>query len=66
MNFKIRKLQKDEFPILKKLLYEAVFIPEGMEPPLFEIIKDKRQRALHIERRALAAMSEWISAAAVA
>jgi len=36
---KIRKLQKSEISILEKLLYEAIFIPDGVEPPPFEIIK---------------------------
>ena len=35
----IRFLKKDEFPVLEKLQYEAIFIPEGMEPPPFEIIQ---------------------------
>ena len=36
---KIRKLQDSEKSILEKLLYEAIFIPEGIEPPPFDIIK---------------------------
>ena len=36
---KIRQLQESEKSILEKLLYEAIFIPEGIEPPPFEIIK---------------------------
>jgi len=37
---KIRQLQESEKSILEKLLYEAIFIPEGVEPPPFEIIKE--------------------------
>ena len=36
---KIRKLQESEKSVLKDLQYEAIFIPEGVEPPPFEIIK---------------------------
>lgn len=36
---KIRELQETEKSILKELQYEAIFIPEGVEPPPFEIIK---------------------------
>ena len=32
-NMKIRKLRDDETDLLKDFLYEAIFIPEGMEPP---------------------------------
>ena len=30
---KIRKLRDDETELLKEFLYEAIFIPEGVEPP---------------------------------
>ena len=30
---KIRKLKDDEIGLLKDFLYEAIFVPEGMEPP---------------------------------
>ena len=33
MDYKIRKLKKDEVRILEIFLYEAIFIPEGVEPP---------------------------------
>lgn len=33
MDIKIRKLRADETEYLKDFLYEAIFIPEGMEPP---------------------------------
>ena len=35
----IRHFSKDDFPSLEKLQYEAIFIPEGVEPPPFEIIQ---------------------------
>ena len=38
MDYKIRKLKKDEVRILEIFLYEAIFIPEGVEPPPKDII----------------------------
>ena len=35
----IRHFNKHDFPILAKLQYEAIFIPEGVEPPPYEIIQ---------------------------
>lgn len=39
MNYFIRKLSKSEYPLLWDFLYEAIFIPEGMEPPERSIIE---------------------------
>ena len=36
---KIRKLSDKETELLKDFLYEAIFIPEGVEPPPREIIE---------------------------
>lgn len=33
VHMKIRKLNADETSLLKDFLYEAIYIPEGMEPP---------------------------------
>lgn len=38
MDYKIRKLKKDEVRILEIFLYEAIFIPEGVELPPKDII----------------------------
>ncbi len=38
MNYIIRKLRQDEVKILDTFLYEAIFIPEGVEAPPMEII----------------------------
>lgn len=35
----IRELESSEFKLLKDFLYEAIFIPEGMEPPGKEIVE---------------------------
>lgn len=39
MNYKIRKIQENEIDILNDFLYEAIFIPEGVQPPPKDIIK---------------------------
>ncbi|SEK42457.1 GNAT family N-acetyltransferase [Ruminococcus albus] len=39
MKYTIRKPEKDEYPLLEDFLYEAIFIPEGVEPPPRDIIK---------------------------
>ena len=39
MDYKIREIRKNEYPILSDFLYEAVFIPEGMDMPPKSIIK---------------------------
>lgn len=38
MNVTIREIQKQEYPLLDNFLYEAIFIPEGVEPPPKSII----------------------------
>ncbi|MBO4866641.1 MAG: GNAT family N-acetyltransferase [Ruminococcus sp.] len=39
MKYTIRKPKKDEYPLLEDFLYEAIFIPEGVEPPPRDITK---------------------------
>ena len=41
MNFIIREIRTNEYHLLDDFLYEAIFIPEGVEPPPREIIKDE-------------------------
>ncbi|MDE6665441.1 MAG: GNAT family N-acetyltransferase [Ruminococcus sp.] len=38
-NYIIRKIKSDEYRILDDFLYEAIFIPEGIEPPPKSIIE---------------------------
>ncbi len=38
MDVTIRKIQKQEYPLLDHFLYEAIFVPEGIEPPPKTII----------------------------
>ena len=33
MNYTIREIRKSEYPLLNNFLYEAIFIPDGIEPP---------------------------------
>lgn len=33
MDVTIRELQKQDYPLLDDFLYEAIFIPDGVEPP---------------------------------
>ena len=40
MDVTIRKIQKQEYPLLDNFLYEAIFIPEGTKAPPKEIIKE--------------------------
>ena len=35
----IREIKEEEYPLLRDFLYEAIFIPEGVELPAREIIK---------------------------
>ncbi len=44
----IRKLRADETELLKDFLYEAIFIPEGVEPPERSII-NRPELALYYE-----------------
>ena len=37
-NITFRDMRPDEYPILADFLYEAIFIPEGVEPPPYDII----------------------------
>ena len=38
MEYTIREIQKQEYPLLDNFLYEAIFIPKGIEPPPKTII----------------------------
>ena len=38
MNYNIRKIREDEYTLLNDFIYEAIFIPEGVEPPPKSII----------------------------
>ncbi len=38
MDYTIRKIEKTEYPLLKDFLYEAIFVPEGVELPPKSIV----------------------------
>lgn len=39
MNYTIRPIRSDEYHLLEDFLYEAIFLPPGVEPPSREITK---------------------------
>lgn len=39
MNYKIRELKQNEVKLLETFLYEAIFIPEGVQAPSKDIVK---------------------------
>lgn len=39
MEYMIREIKKTEYQLLEDFLYEAIFIPEGVEPPPRSILK---------------------------
>lgn len=41
MTYIIREIRKEEIELLNDFLYEAIFIPEGIEKPSKEIIKNE-------------------------
>ena len=38
MDYIIREIKEAEYPLLKDFLYEAIFVPEGVEPPPKSIV----------------------------
>ena len=48
MPYTIRPLKPDETPLLRDFLYEAIFIPEGVEAPAREVI-DLPELKIYIE-----------------
>ncbi len=38
MNYNIRKIREDQYKLLEDFIYEAIFIPDGVEPPPKTII----------------------------
>lgn len=49
MHYIIREMKKAEYPLLSDFLYEAIFIPEGAEPPPKSIIATS-QLQVYIDR----------------
>ena len=44
MNFTVRELKEQEYHLLSDFLYEAIFIPEGVEPPPRDMIMQPELR----------------------
>lgn len=38
MDYMIREIKKSEYPLLADFLYEAIFVPDGVEPPPKSVI----------------------------
>ena len=38
MNYTIRKIKETEYSLLEDFLYEAIFVPEGVDPPPRSIV----------------------------
>ena len=49
MDVTIREIQKQEYPLLDNFLYEAIFIPKGIEPPPKTIITSPELQ-VYVER----------------
>ena len=49
MDVTIRKMQKQEYPLLDNFLYEAIFVPEGIKPPSKTIITSPELQ-VYVER----------------
>lgn len=45
MNYKIREMVEAEYPLLEDFLYEAIFVPEGMDPPPRSILQEPKLQA---------------------
>ena len=41
MDYQIRPIRKEETPLLRDFLYNAIFIPEGVTPPPMSIVDDE-------------------------
>lgn len=51
MNYIIREIKEEEYPILSDFLYEAIFIPESMEKPPKAIIEQSELHCRFWKRR---------------
>ena len=49
MDYTIREILEHEYPLLNNFLYEAIFIPEGIEPPP-KVIITSPELQVYIER----------------
>ena len=49
MEYSIRKMAVEEYPLLNDFLYEAIFIPDGISPPSRDIITSPELQ-IYVER----------------
>lgn len=49
MDYKIREIKESEYSVLSDFLYEAIFIPKGMEKPPKSIIEQPELQEYLIE-----------------
>ena len=49
MNYTIREIPEHEYPLLNHFLYEAIFIPDGIDPPPKSIITSPELQ-VYVER----------------
>ena len=47
MNYIIREMREEEYPLLRDILYEAIFLPEGADPPPQSIL-DREELTVYI------------------
>ena len=73
MNYIIREMRKEEYCLLNNFLYEAIYIPDGVEPPpksiinspelqeyIFEFGKRKHDKALVAETQGKIVGAIWV------
>jgi ribosomal protein S18 acetylase RimI-like enzyme len=39
-DFRVEEITPDDYPLLENFLYHAIFVPQGIEPPPYELIYD--------------------------
>ena len=44
MRYTVRDMKEEEYPLLDEFLYQAIFIPEGVQPPDRDIIEQPELR----------------------
>ena len=47
MDYQIREIRENEYPVLSDFLYEAIFVPEGMEKAPRSIIQRPELQVCH-------------------
>ena len=50
MKYTIRELNSNEYKILEDFLYEAIFLPEGVDSPSRDIIKQPELIMLSLQK----------------